>query len=102
MTWRSMLKAKAQEYVVHHYSLGGHQSAEENLTNTQELIHGAMFIRDGVEEDVGSCSFALHYTELFLQGIMKNMASPALAGLVVDFFYTGPSGLANLFPEVVE
>ena len=30
------------------------------------------------------------------------MASPALAGLVVDFFYTGPSGLANLFPEVFE
>ena len=28
------------------------------------------------------------------------MASPALAGLVVDFFYTGLSGLANLFPEV--
>ena len=35
-----------------------------------------------------------------LQGTTKNMVSPALAGLVVDFFYTGPSGLANLFPEV--
>ena len=37
-----------------------------------------------------------------LQGTTKNMASPALAGLVVDFFYTRPSGLANLFPEVFE
>jgi len=31
---------------------------------------------------------------------MRNMASPALAGLIVDFFYTGPSALGNLFPEV--
>ena len=71
MTWRSTLKAKAREYVVHHYSLGGHRSAEENLTNTRELIHGAMFVRDGVEEDVGSCSFALHYTELSFTGYDK-------------------------------
>ena len=28
------------------------------------------------------------------------MASPALAGLVNDFFYTGPSALGKLFPEV--
>ena len=28
------------------------------------------------------------------------MASPALAGLILDFFYTGPSALAGLFPEV--
>ena len=28
------------------------------------------------------------------------MASPALAGLVTDFFYTGPSALGKLFPEV--
>ena len=35
-----------------------------------------------------------------LQGTTRNMASPALAGLVVDFFYTGPSALCSLFPEV--
>ena len=28
------------------------------------------------------------------------MASPALAGLILNFFYTGPSALASLFPEV--
>ena len=28
------------------------------------------------------------------------MASPALAGLVLKFFYTGPSALASLFLEV--
>jgi len=28
------------------------------------------------------------------------MASPALAGLILEFFYTGTSALAGLFPEV--
>ena len=28
------------------------------------------------------------------------MASPALAGLILEFFYTGTSALASLFPEV--
>ncbi|KIM65650.1 hypothetical protein SCLCIDRAFT_112427, partial [Scleroderma citrinum Foug A] len=42
------------------------------------------FIRDGVESN----------------GTTRNMASPALAGLVLEFFYTGPSALASLFPEV--
>ena len=28
------------------------------------------------------------------------MASPALAGLVIEFFYTGTLALATLFPEV--
>lgn len=27
------------------------------------------------------------------------MASPALAGLVIEFFYTGSSALGNIFPE---
>jgi len=27
------------------------------------------------------------------------MVSPVLAGLIVDFFYTGPSALGNLYPE---
>ncbi|KIK14955.1 hypothetical protein PISMIDRAFT_16875 [Pisolithus microcarpus 441] len=83
MTWRSTLKAKAREYVVQHYLLGSNQPAEENLANAQELIQGAKFVRDGVED-----------------GTTRNMASPALAGLVIDFFYATPSALGNLFPEV--
>ena len=31
---------------------------------------------------------------------MNNLAHPALAGLVVDFFYTGPNAVGILFPEV--
>ncbi|KAI6027892.1 hypothetical protein PISMIDRAFT_119026, partial [Pisolithus microcarpus 441] len=33
-------------------------------------------------------------------GTTRNMASPALAGLVIVFFYATPSALGNLFPEV--
>ena len=43
---------------------------------------------------------ASHVTYSLLQGTTWNMASPALAGLVVDFFNTGPSALCSLFPEV--
>ncbi|KIK22800.1 hypothetical protein PISMIDRAFT_11368 [Pisolithus microcarpus 441] len=83
MTWRSTLKAKACEYVVWHYLLGGNRLAEENLANAQELIWGVKFVRDGVED-----------------GTTRNMASPALAGLVIDFFYATLSALGNLFLEV--
>ena len=68
MTWRSTLKAKAHEYVVHHYSLSGHRFAEENLTNARELIYGANFVRDGFDQDVGSCSFPSRFTEIYFTG----------------------------------
>ena len=100
MSWQSTLKAKAHEYVTHHYLLGSQLSAEQNLHNAQELVCGTMFVRDGVNEDVCPYLFISHDTEYILQGTTWNMASPALAGLVIDFFYTGPSALGNLFPEV--
>ncbi|KAI5984137.1 hypothetical protein EDD15DRAFT_2375503 [Pisolithus albus] len=84
MTWWSTLKAKARKYVMRHYWLGGDRLAKENLANAQELIRGAKFVRDGTKED----------------GTTRNMASPALAGLILDFFHTGPSALGSLFPEV--
>ena len=43
--------------------------------------------------------YHFHLT-FILQGMTRNMASPALAGLVTEFFYTGSSALATLFPEV--
>ena len=59
MTWRSTIKAKAREYVTRHYSLGSNRSCEENLANAQELIRGAMFVRDGVEPDVRPLAFSI-------------------------------------------
>jgi hypothetical protein len=34
------------------------------------------------------------------QGHTNNLAHPALAGLIIDFFYTGPTAIGTLFPEV--
>ncbi|KAF8548784.1 hypothetical protein OG21DRAFT_1489080 [Imleria badia] len=33
-------------------------------------------------------------------GHVNNLAHPALSGLIVDFFYTGPTFIGTLFPEV--
>jgi hypothetical protein len=52
MSWRSTLKAKAREYVIRYYPLGGVRTPEENLASAEELIRGAKFVRDGVAEDV--------------------------------------------------
>ena len=99
MTWRSTVKAKAREWVVWHYPLGGHQSAKENLANMQELVRSAMFVRDGTGEDI--CPLRCYFQLMFiLQGMTKNMASLALTGLITEFFYAGPSALGGLFPEV--
>ena len=99
MTWWSTIKAKAREWVVWHYPLGGHRSAKENLANVQELVRSAMFVRDGTGEDI--CPLHCYFQLMFiLQGTTKNMASLALAGLIMEFFYAGPSALGGLFPEV--
>ena len=74
--------------------------AKVNLANMQELIHGALFIRDGVKQDVCPQMFASLQTKMCLQGTMRNMASPALTSLVIECFYTGHSALGKLFPEV--
>ncbi|KAG6373555.1 hypothetical protein JVT61DRAFT_6198 [Boletus reticuloceps] len=37
---------------------------------------------------------------IYCYGHTNNLAHPALAGLVVDFFYTTPNSVGSLFPEV--
>ena len=64
MTWRLTIKAKAHEYVVQHYPLGGNRTAKDNLANAQELICGASFVRDGVEQDVCPLTFASLQTKM--------------------------------------
>ncbi|KAI6022111.1 hypothetical protein EDC04DRAFT_2607016 [Pisolithus marmoratus] len=77
--WKSTLKAEAHEYVVWHYPLGGNQQAEENLANVQELIWGVKFVRDGYYKEHGITSSDWPHHRIF---------------------YTGPSALSSLFPEV--
>ncbi|KAI6034658.1 hypothetical protein PISMIDRAFT_121880, partial [Pisolithus microcarpus 441] len=55
----------------------------ENQSQSQALIKGAMFLRDGVDNE----------------GSTNNMAHPALVALVTDFFYSS-SSIGTVFPEV--
>lgn len=38
----------------------------------------------------------------YIQGHTNNLVHPALSGLIIDFFYTGPSSVGQLFPEVFQ
>ncbi|KAI6036764.1 hypothetical protein PISMIDRAFT_97711, partial [Pisolithus microcarpus 441] len=58
-------------------------SDTENQSEAQMLIRGAVFLRDGVDAE----------------GSTNNMAHPALAALITDFFYALLS-LSIAFPEV--
>ncbi|KIM64571.1 hypothetical protein SCLCIDRAFT_23310 [Scleroderma citrinum Foug A] len=84
MMWRLILKSKARDIVLRFYKLGNQFSVEENLAIAQDLIKGSSFVRDGVDKE----------------GSTNNFAAPALAALVVEFFYTGPSALGPVFPKV--
>ncbi|KIK15431.1 hypothetical protein PISMIDRAFT_115186 [Pisolithus microcarpus 441] len=83
MTWQSTIKAKAHEILPWFYDIGTHFSEVENQSQSLELIKGAAFLRDGIDN----------------KGLMNNMAHPALVALVMDFFYA-PSSIGSAFPEV--
>ncbi|KIK79057.1 hypothetical protein PAXRUDRAFT_36519 [Paxillus rubicundulus Ve08.2h10] len=67
MTWHLTLKRKAPE----------------NQAEAEILIKGAVFLRDGIDNE----------------GSTNNMAHPDLATLAMEFFY-GPASLSTVFPEV--
>lgn len=52
MTWRSTIKAKARQVVPRFYDIGPHRPAEENQIEAEELINEALFLRDGVDDEV--------------------------------------------------
>ncbi|KAF8436861.1 hypothetical protein L210DRAFT_961824 [Boletus edulis BED1] len=79
-----MLKSKAHELVLHFYMLGGDQSMDTNKANAEALIRGSSFMPDGADDE----------------GSTNNMTAPALAALIIEFFYTGPSALGVVFPKV--
>ena len=77
MTWQLTLKAKAREWVVRYYPLGGCRSAEENLASVQELVHGAKFVRDGTEDDVCPPQVAPFPSDIYFTGHDKKHGSSA-------------------------
>ncbi|KAI6039270.1 hypothetical protein EDC04DRAFT_2603373 [Pisolithus marmoratus] len=73
--WHLALRKKAHTYVTQCYKTF--------------LETSGAFLRDGIDENT-DC-----------QGYTNNLTHPALAGLIVDFFYTSSSlSLGKLFPEV--
>ncbi|KAI5982138.1 hypothetical protein EDC04DRAFT_2616905 [Pisolithus marmoratus] len=83
MMWQSMIKVKAHEVLPQFYDVRAHCTEAENQLQSQALIKGAMFLRDGIDSE----------------GSTNNMAHPALAALVMDFFYS-PLSIGSVFPEV--
>ncbi|KAF8838880.1 hypothetical protein BDN67DRAFT_982217 [Paxillus ammoniavirescens] len=55
-----------------------------NAGIAKDLLSGGVFLKDGVDN----------------KGHTNNLAHPALSSLIIGFFYTSPSSVRNLFPEV--
>ncbi|KIM61920.1 hypothetical protein SCLCIDRAFT_25396 [Scleroderma citrinum Foug A] len=72
-------------YVTQRYKWDPNNCREVNIAIAKDLLgdRGA-FLRDGVDE----------------QGHTNNLAHPTLSGLIIDFFYSGPSSVGQQFPEV--
>ncbi|KAF9233084.1 hypothetical protein BU15DRAFT_66891 [Melanogaster broomeanus] len=83
MMWHSTLKGKAHEVVTRLYNIGKHHTVAENQAEAETLIKGAVFLRDGIDD----------------KGSTNNMAHPALATLIMEFFY-GPASLGTVFPKL--
>ncbi|KAI5982361.1 hypothetical protein EDD15DRAFT_2377861 [Pisolithus albus] len=88
--WRSALRKKARIYVTQCYKWDPENRREVNSSITKDLLGDrGVFLRDGIDENT-NC-----------QGYTNNLTHPALAGLIIDFFYTSSSSsLGKLFPEV--
>ncbi|KAF8547507.1 hypothetical protein OG21DRAFT_1527113 [Imleria badia] len=82
--WRSSLKKKARTFMCEHYQWDPQNCCSVNADLTKTLLERGVFLKHGQDEE----------------GHTNNLAHPALAGLVVNFFYTGPSSVGILFPEV--
>ncbi|KAI6032440.1 hypothetical protein EDC04DRAFT_2898154 [Pisolithus marmoratus] len=84
--WRLALRKKAHIYVTQYYKWNPENHHEVNSGIVKDLFGDCgAFLRDGIDEN----------------GYMNNLAHPALAGLIVDFFYTSSSSsLSKPFPEV--
>ncbi|KAH7917601.1 hypothetical protein BV22DRAFT_1135273 [Leucogyrophana mollusca] len=83
--WQSSMKKRARVFAVERYEWDPNGDPAANKAIALKLLaNGGDFLKDSIDED----------------GRTNNLASPALAGLIVDYFYTGPNSVGMLFPEV--
>ncbi|KIK74988.1 hypothetical protein PAXRUDRAFT_19373 [Paxillus rubicundulus Ve08.2h10] len=80
--WRSSLKKKARSYVCKRYKWDPENCCTVNADIAKRLLDRGFFLKHGDHTN--------------------NLAHPALSGLIIDFFYTGPNSMGNIFPEVFE
>ncbi|KAF8835704.1 hypothetical protein BDN67DRAFT_984450 [Paxillus ammoniavirescens] len=84
--WRSSLKKKAHSHVRESYEWDPQNCCTVNADIAKKLLDRGFFLKHGMDKE----------------GHMNNLAHPSLSGLIIDFFYTGPNSMGNLFPEVFE
>ncbi|KAI6004674.1 hypothetical protein EDD15DRAFT_2359402 [Pisolithus albus] len=83
--WRSGLRKKARSFVAQRYQWDPENRREQNIEIARRLLgNGGLFLKNGVDDE----------------GHANNLAHPALAGLIIDFFYSGSTSVGQLFPEV--
>ena len=62
MTWRSIIKGKAHDMVTRLYNIGKHRTTAENQAEAEALIKGAVFLRNGIDNEVCSPLFVCLYS----------------------------------------
>ncbi|KAI6136008.1 hypothetical protein F5141DRAFT_1208385 [Pisolithus sp. B1] len=83
--WHSGLRKKAHSFVAQCYQWDPKNRHEQNIKIARCLLgNGGLFLKNGVGDE----------------GHANNLAHLALAGLIVDFFYSGSTSVSPLFPEV--
>ncbi|KAI6102002.1 hypothetical protein EDD16DRAFT_1525738 [Pisolithus croceorrhizus] len=83
--WHSGLRKKACSFVAQCYQWDPKNCHEQNIEIARCLLgNGGLFLKNGVDDE--------HHT--------NNLTHPVLAGLIVDFFYSGSTSVGWLFPEV--
>ncbi|KAI6161677.1 hypothetical protein EDD17DRAFT_1508795 [Pisolithus thermaeus] len=83
--WCSGLRKKARSFVAQCYQWDPENHCEQNIEIARHLLgNGSLFLKNGVDDE----------------GHANNLAHLALAGLIVDFFYSGSTLVGQLFPEV--
>ncbi|KAI6095317.1 hypothetical protein EDD17DRAFT_1769778 [Pisolithus thermaeus] len=84
--WHSSLKKKAHFFVHDFYEWDPQNHHDVNASITRKLLECGDFLKNGVDKE----------------GHTNNLAHPALAALIINFFYMGTNAMANVFPEVFQ
>ena len=83
-----------------HYPLGSNRSCEENLANTQELIHRATFVRDGVESNIRPPTFCITLNfNLFCRVLLETWRRQLWLALFSSFSTQDPLHLPVFFQK---